>query len=100
MEINEQGSPRKLRKPSLYNAWYLNSSSHGNWIYMMITAVVVVVVVMHASKKKILTLNHFAEDLIKFVHFFELENMILDRYGGFFCEKLAQIFQTPRNYYY
>ncbi len=37
---------------------------------MMTTAVVVVVVVMHASKNKILTLNDFAEDLIKFVHFF------------------------------
>jgi len=49
---------------------YLNSS-HGNWIYMMTTVVVVVVVVvMHASKNKILTLNDFAEDLIKFVHFF------------------------------
>jgi hypothetical protein len=64
-----KGSSRKLRKPSLYTAWYLNSS-HGNWIYMMTTAVVVVVVVMHASKNKILTLNDFAEDLIKFVHFF------------------------------
>jgi uncharacterized membrane protein len=53
MEINEQGSSRKLRKPSLYTACYLNSS-HGNWIYMMTTAVVVVVVVvvMHACIQK------------------------------------------------
>ncbi len=46
--MNKQGSSRKLRKPSLYTAWCLNSS-HGNWICMMTTAeVVVVAVVMHA----------------------------------------------------
>jgi hypothetical protein len=61
LEINEQRLIKKIKKAfSLY----------GNWIYMMTTAVVVVVVVMHASKNKILTLNDFAEDLIKFVHFF------------------------------
>jgi hypothetical protein len=50
MEINEQGSSTKLRKPSLYTAWSLNSS-HGNWIYIMTTAEVVVVV-MHACIQK------------------------------------------------
>jgi hypothetical protein len=82
MEINEQGSSRKLRKPYLYDAWYLNSSSHGNWIYMMTTALVVVV--MHASKKKILTLNHVAEDLIKngpnFPNFKKLLSLLIARF--------------------
>jgi len=65
---------------------YLNSS-HGNWIYMMTTVVVVVVVVvMHASKNK----TKFWPSMIllkissNLCIFFELENMIFDKYGGFF----------------